>query len=217
MQDEEIYSSDDLKFSFPSTILVSGPTSSGKTMIIYNLIRHRQQIFDISEKINVLYCLPARQKIEVPSDIRGDIKFAENIPDFNTIQGPAIVVLDDLASEVDSSVVQAFVRHSHHRNLTIILVTHNIFDTGKKNFFRTISLNTSLFFLTRNRRDSRQISVLGSQLLPSNPKALVEIYNDATSRKFGYLIIDCGQNTDEKLRFRTNIFPSEGGTIIYRI
>lgn len=70
-------------------------------------------------------------------------------------------------------------------------------------------LYIGLFFLTKNPRDSRQIGALASQLYPSKSKNIVEIYRDAISRPYGYLCIDCTQGTDERLRFRTNIFPSD--------
>ena len=40
-----------------------------------------------------------------------------------------------------------------------------------------------------------------------NPKALYEAYLEATKQPHGYVLLDLPQNTDNLLRFRTNIFP----------
>lgn len=209
---EEIFSGSDLRFIHPMSCVISGPSGSGKSHICFNLIRYRDQVFDSSNvRLKILYCLPARHKIDIPEDVRNDpdVTFSSGIPDFETIGMPSLVILDDLAGEIDDTVVEAFTRFSHHKSLSIVLITHNIFHTGKSNHFRTISLNTNVFFLTRNARDRRQIGILASQISPTNTKSIVNIYQDATSRKYGYLCIDCSQTVDERLRFKTNVFPNE--------
>lgn len=216
---EEIISSEILKYQHPTAIIISGPSQSGKSNICFNLIRYRNEMFDSKVPLKVLYHLPARHKIEVDSDVRNDpdVTFGEGIPQFELINEPTLLILDDLGGEIDDSVVELFVRYSHHNSISVVLVTHNIFHTTKKNYFRTISLNTQVFFLTRNLRDKRQISSLGSQIMPSNTQLLVNMYNDAVDRPYGYLNIDCSQNSDERTRYKTNVFPDEGGVIIYRV
>ena len=50
---------------------------------------------------------------------------------------------------------------------------------------------------------------MASQMYGKNSKFLVEAYEDATSEQYGYLVIDMRQDTDDKYRVRTKIFPSE--------
>ncbi|GFS97181.1 uncharacterized protein TNCV_1281601 [Trichonephila clavipes] len=54
-----------------------------------------------------------------------------------------------------------------------------------------------------NRRDQSQITHLGRQLYPRKVKFFQECYADATSKPYGYLLIDLKPETDESLRVRT--------------
>lgn len=217
----KIFPSDIIQWNHPISIVLSGPSNSGKSTICFNLIRYRHAMLKSKRPLKVYYHLPARHKILAPADILNDpyVSFHENIPDFDAINEPCIVVLDDLAEEINNDVVEAFTRFSHHKEITILLVTHNIFHSKGNNFFRTISLNTGVFFLTKNPRNSQQIGVLASQINPSKRKTIINSYLDAISRPYGYLCIDCTQNCNESFRFRTNIFPSdpEPRNVIYSV
>ena len=44
----------------------------------------------------------------------------------------------------------------------------------------------------------------------------MEVYQDATSEVYGYLVIDCDPKSPQELKLRTKIFPGER-TICYNI
>ncbi|GFU83866.1 uncharacterized protein TNCV_3851881 [Trichonephila clavipes] len=115
----------------------------------------------------------------------------------------ALIVIDDLMGELgnDPQLTKLFVKFSHHRNLSIIFVVQNIFHKGKE--IREISLNAHYLVLFKNRRDQSQITHLGRQLYPRKVKFFQECYADATSKPYGYLLIDLKPETDESLRVRT--------------
>ncbi|GFT59535.1 uncharacterized protein TNCV_3406341 [Trichonephila clavipes] len=63
---------------------------------------------------------------------------------------------------------------------------------------------------SNNRRDQSQITHLGRQLYPRKVKFFMqECYADATSKPYGYLLIDLKPETDESLRVRTGMFPGD--------
>ena len=64
-----------------------------------------------------------------------------------------LLVLDDQLIEAAKSdqVEKYFVQGSHHRNLTIALITQNIFEKGKA--MRTSNLNTQYLVVYKNPRD----------------------------------------------------------------
>ena len=82
-----------------------------------------------------------------------------------------------------------------------------LFPPGKLS--RTISLNSHYFVIFRNPRDSLGISTLAKQMFPGHTDYLMQSFCDATSRPYGYLVIDCHQLTPENVRLRTNILPGE--------
>ena len=127
-----------------------------------------------------------------------------------------LIILDDLMQDCgrDVGVLDIFTTNSHHKNISVIYVTQNIFCNSKNS--RTISLNCQYMILTNNPRDRLQIKILGKQMFPGETGYFSESYNDAvTSKKFGYLTIDMTQETDDENRVQTGIFDNEE-RIIYR-
>lgn len=207
----QFFDYEEIRWKHPKTIIVSGASNTGKSTIIFQIIRNRDELLMSENRLPVRYHLPEQHRIAVDEDIRQDnlVKFYEGLPEFNSIHEPCIVVLDDMTSQINESVVEAYTRHSHHRQITVVLVTHNLFHAENRNLYRTISLNTNLFFLTANVRSPQQIRTLAQQIDSGKTKNIVQAYKDAISRQFGYFVIDFSATTNARLRFRTNIFPSD--------
>jgi len=55
---------------------------------------------------------------------------------------------------------------------------------------------------------------LPHQVYPENSASHYKAYLDATQRSHGYLLLGLSQDTDDRLRFRTDKFPKEQ-TIVY--
>jgi len=56
---------------------------------------------------------------------------------------------------------------------------------------------------------------LANQVYPEDSLGLYNAYLDATQRPHGNPIIDFTQDTDDGLRFRTNIFPEEYPPVVH--
>ncbi len=61
----------------------------------------------------------------------------------------------------------------------------------------------------RNPRDSLGITTLAKQMFPKHTDYLLEAFRDATSKPYGYSLIECHQLTPENMRLRTSILPGE--------
>jgi len=61
----------------------------------------------------------------------------------------------------------------------------------------------------KNVRDKKQFMYLASQLYPEDSLGLYNTYLNATQEPYGYLLLDLTQNTNDDLRFCTNIFPDD--------
>ena len=115
--------------------------------------------------------------------------------------------------EKDKEMVNLFTTDSHHANISVFLITQNLFSQGR--YARTISLNCQYLIVLNNPRDRAQIYSLARQMFPANPNFLIECYQDATSQKYGYLFLDLSQSTDNKFRIQSKILPGET-KIIYQ-
>jgi hypothetical protein len=154
----------------------------------------------------ILYCYGEYQPIFAKYP---QVEFNEGLPDVTQFDGKEalLLVIDDLMSETNESVSAIFTKISHHRNVSVVYITQNMFPKNKH--ARTISLNSHYMILFKNPRDAGQFATLARQMYPSGSKFAIEAFKDATEAPFGYLLIDMKPDTDEKHRLRTNIFPGE--------
>ena len=97
----------------------------------------------------------------------------------------------------------------------VILITQNFFHQAPH--CRDISLNAKYLVALKNVRDRTQFSYLARQVLPEASASLCAAYKEATRNAYGYLILDFAQDTDDRLRYRTNVFPSEYSPVMYAL
>jgi len=137
------------------------------------------------------------------------VVFHQGIPDLNDFDGrePTLLVIDDLMSETNETVVNLFTKSSHHRNISVLYLAQNLFPKNK--FARTISLNAHYMVLFKNPRDASQFANLARQMYPGNSHFAVDAYKDATREPYSYLLVDLRPEQNDELRLRTSIFPGE--------
>ena len=206
------------RFKHPFTCLISGPSGCGKTVFCVRFLKHLDSLCIETTFEDIIWCfsenaaVPREQLAGAAAEAR--ISYHQGVLDFdNTHNRPKLIILDDLLNEVYSKdVCELFTKGSHHRNISVILITQNLFHQGR--FCRDISLNAKYLVVFKNVRDKNQFAYLARQVYPENSKSLYESYLDATRRPHGYLLLDLAQDTDDLLRFRTAIFPSEI-TVVY--
>ncbi len=78
---------------------------------------------------------------------------------------------------------------------------------------RTISLNCHYIILLKNPRDKTQVLNLVRQIYPTNTKFMIQAYNNATEKAYGYIKIDLSPDTPEEFRIQTRITPEENYNI----
>jgi len=140
-----------------------------------------------------------------------DITYQEGLPENygNAVGEPSLIILDDVLNQVYlKDVCDLFTKVSHYRNISVLLITQNLFHQGTD--CRDISLNAKYLVLLKNVRDKNQFLYLACQAYPEDSHSLYDAYLDATGQPHGYLILDFAQDTDDTLRCRTNVFPDEG-------
>jgi hypothetical protein len=209
-------------FKHPSTILIAGPTGSGKTEFLVELLRNKalqpfpQRIVWVYGEWQDAYDRILNLKLR-NTKISFVKDFDENIYETLDRRVRNLVVLDDqmenqgMHRNGGRALAKFFTQGSHHRNLTIVYIVQNLFHQAKS--MRTISLNSQYVVLYKNPRDKLQIESLARQMYPLQPKFLVTAFEDATSRPFGYLVVDLKPQTPDNLRLRTDIFNSQGQTV----
>ena len=132
----------DVRFKVPSNFYISGQSQCGKSYLVRRLLYYLNELFHpVPSK--VIYCYGEYQK---EFDELHGVEFIEGFPeDLNALtQGheQTLLVLDDLMSECskDQRVSDLFTRGSHHKGISVLYLTQNLFPPGKLS--RTISLNS---------------------------------------------------------------------------
>ena len=137
-----------VSFQSGSSIMISRPTKSGKTVWTHKLLTYNMFTQPIS---SIFYCYGVYQKyydeMKIPN-----LEFHEGLPCLEKVQGLHdglfhIIVLDDLIEYIVKSVEtqNLFTKYCHHYTITVVFITQNIFAQGP--CFRTINMNTHILVL----------------------------------------------------------------------
>ena len=119
-----------------------------------------------------------------------------------------LIILDHLMTEAkcDQRIAVLFTKGSHHRNIFIVYLTQNVLPQGKA--CRDIALNMQYLVLFNNPIDRLQVTTLAKRIYPSTSAIFMKRFEEATSRPYGYLVVDLKSSTLEQDRLRTDIFES---------
>ena len=193
-----------MKLLHPFTCIISGPTGSGKTSLVESLFTE-DIIYPRPE--NILWLFAEDQPLyKGLKHVNFDRGIPKNIETRFSSSKKNLLIIDDLMTELhsDARFTRLFSVGSHHRNLSIIFIVHNLFHQGRE--MRNISLNSHYLILFKNPRDKQQISTLAHQMYPGQHRFLVENYLDFR-KPHGYLLLDLKPGTEKNLRVITNILP----------
>ena len=136
-----------LPFSAPTTILICGSTQSGKTHFTQKLLQNANGMFSTPVD-KIIYAYSEHQPLfeemrqTIPNFfLHQGLPSKEDIEQYTEDVKHTVVVLDDLMLQIAQSqdCVHLFTVTSHHRNVTTVMLSQNLYPPGK--YARTISLN----------------------------------------------------------------------------
>ena len=125
------------QFHSPTSIAIFSPPYSGKSTLMRNILEHADKLF-VTPPEFVVYCykewLPMFEEMK---HFVGNLILHQGVPTQEEMEQWAqgkhfILVLDDLqqACEKDKEVAEMFTGGSHHLNISLIYLCHNIFGKG---------------------------------------------------------------------------------------
>lgn len=183
---------------------VVGPSGSGKSLLIYQMLKGHtfhprfEKIYFFYQEYQPLY--DSMQKdfnIEFISCI--NFEMIENLEN-------CLLVFDDSCEEIyENKQFLKIATSGRHKKVHVIFVKHNLFHQSKNS--RTIDLNTTHVIMFNSPRDVNQITYFGKQL--NKAAFLKDSFQKATSDPFGYLVIDFDPRSSDALRFSSRMIGPE--------
>ena len=198
----------DLRLKLPFTMLVSGPTSCGKTTFVSNLLKNRNEIYNKTPgKIYWFYKVaqPMFQQMLAKGIVHEFIQGMCTMDwlETNLSTTPnCTVVIDDMALEVDDDTAKIFSVGSPHFNVNVIILCQNLFTKNRS--FRDISLNSTYHAIFKNPRDKSSIAHFAKQFAPGKSQVVVNLLEEATQKPHSYLLMDYHQETHNDNRIISN-------------
>ena len=129
----------------PSSVIIARPSGSGKSDFVEQWLRYLN-VFQVKPQ-TMVYAYDQWQPRFDRMQRKDGIPFYRGLPDPSHLTkwiGPTrggVLVLDDLTEEVeqDKRVLDLSTKDSHHRNITVLYLTQDLFPPGK--FSKTINRN----------------------------------------------------------------------------
>ena len=202
-----------LVFKHPFTMTVSGPTSCGKTFFVKQLLQNSRFIQPTIQRIIWLYRRWQPLYDDIQKTVRPYVEFIQGIPvdlEKDSFIDPSVrnmIVLDDLmsTSAKDPRITDLFTEGSHHRNLSVVVLNQNLYFSKDP----TQRRNCHYLVLFNNPVDKQQIMTLGRQMYPGKVLYFLEKFEEATSKPFGYLLVDLKPTTSESNRLLGNVLQQQ--------
>jgi len=145
----------------------------GSFQFVIRLLEFREQLCDIVFE-NMVWCHSENNA----SDYLKSASFVKRVPDFeNPKTIPALILLDDfMNSAYSTKVSQLFTQGSYHHNISLVLITQNVFHqiTSSGGIF----LSNKYIVVFRNTRDKTEIVHLARQVYPENISSFQKMYLD---------------------------------------
>ena len=194
-----------VSFVCPCSIYIVGPTMSGKSTLTRQLLNNMKLLFEPAPT-RVVYAYGVHQesfdKFDTSVQLVHGIESILSDDDFFDKNIPTLLVIDDLMDEISSNklAISLFTRNVHHKNVTVIFLSQNLFKQGKN--MRDIALNSQYLILFKSVRDIQQVKVLARQ---TGIKHLEEAYQKAIKQPFGYLLVNLRPESPDILRLQSHI------------
>lgn len=229
----------DPQLHHPFTCIVAGPSGSGKSTFVKNLFVHKNKYIHQKIDYIYIFIGTSPEANPELNFLKKQANDPEKVYIFNCVEGgmfvdgvkkadeyfrifikrlienrkgeKGVLIFDDLMNELGdmSFLVDLFTKYSSHNNISVILITQNIFYRGKNpSQNMTLYRNTHMLVIFENYLDGTALNTIASRLSTDSAnakKALKEMLR-AILKEYRYVVIRGDFKTPDSLRFTSDYF-----------
>ena len=203
----------EFRFQHMFSMLVVGPSQSGKTYFVQQLLTKNCIEYPCEKPLHVYWFYSQWQSRydEIKRALKKRIRFSQGLPELNedlreiNPEYHNILVFDDLMSQAsDSPVLSQLFTQGRHRNASVILLLQNLFPKGK--FNTDISRNALYKVLFRSPGDRKQIAIMAEHTFAKDRPNFMKAYTKETETPFGYIVLDNHPRTASDRQVIADVF-----------
>ena len=224
----------DARFSHPFTSIVAGPTRSGKSTFVRNLMDNQSQLIDTPFDYIFIFLGTDANANPILSDLKSspsvcvfevrklfptEKQFEHKFPEFfqqliSSRKGQnGCVIFDDLMKELSqcNMLVNLFTKYSSHNKVSVIHITQNIFFKGSgKHSSDNVTLyrNTHVLVHFRSPMDQSVFRTIASRMGENSSADLLKMLNHIVN-KYRYVVIRGDLETKPSLRYTSDLFATK--------
>ena len=216
------------KFKSPFALAISGPSQSGKSHFILNLLKNHEQLFDCVFQ-RVIYCQPSslvHTSNAYFSSIKAIFPLAELISGLPSVSKlhlditgspPALLIIDDLQTEFLNSIemLHLLTAGVNHCKVSCIVTLQSYY--GKSRFGKSLLRNVTYKCFFLNRLDRRELKYISMEITPNFPNFMESNFNflfENFPKYCQYILIDGHfASSIPNLYVRSNLFPEKDNVI----
>ena len=201
------------QFEHPSMMTVVGPTQSGKTHFVEQLLSSNCIKYPSRKTKRIQWFYSQWQPLcdRLQSTLENGLTFTQGLPNVNDNLEDIndkihnLWVLDDLMDEaVQSPIISQLFTRGRHRNLSVILLLQNMFPKGK--FYTNISRNAQYMVLFHSPSDREQMDIVPERIFAKERSKFMAAYMKETKKPYGYISLDNHPQTANEKQVVANVF-----------
>ena len=184
-------------------IVIYGPSRSGKTLLVKDLLTNLDRFTEETpKKIVLIYTVwqPAYDKMKneelIDTFIQDNNDLEAQLSNFITGE-EVLFIFDDMVNSKNITYISdLFMVQGRHKNISLIFISQQGFRNNDA--FRSISNNTNYIILMKNDRNILEIQNMAKQMTPGAQPLMMQIYKKATTNQYSYLFINFTHECSKK-------------------
>ena len=195
----------EFNFRHKFSLLVVGPTQSGKTYFVQQVLENNRIVYEEQKSIRIFWYYNQWQECyeKLKKSLGKSIRFERGVPELSedlceiNARYNNIIILDDLMAEAtDSPVVSRLFTQAAIETPMLSYCCKTCFLRG----------NTQYLVPFRNPSDRKQIGIIGERMFDKNRVHFMNAYYKETEKPYGYLLVDNKPSTPADNQILADLF-----------